>query len=490
MVYDQGFNLESFKTLREESKNTLLYTLLLPDIVIADGDENTWIEQAINGTFKACHRKFFRNNYDFFGFYESEDLELASIIYSNHYPDGLTSLKGDFFSSTILSQCIMSSYDTVMHLILSDFKNITSYTLCNKIEYSSYNELKRSNIISDKFTHFCGKSRKDDASYRATLCKSKVNAHLKCLRNTKFQSFFPANISEMSLFQSDILYRINDFHSKSFMELIKLYTGESKNAVTSATKIQDWNQTWGFYTTLMQKPPENHVDHLYYSYRIEKIFNLNLASCMIKNMNYLSTNGNIYLNGVNDLKTLSLISRLPNVFSRTIYLQFALDSAKNHANLSKSFFDNLDDINVQVSRRETREFNIHEWNLYFEKFCNLFTKLIFPVFEWYFFLTLLETAEKRSKDTRSALLLLQKILYNYIENNHDLLLGKNGLNDSSLSEQNKNKIFTSHFIQEERTNNDNSTEILRKLSHDFYNSIVNIADVLHNFYEIYDDKVL
>lgn len=481
----QNFNLELFKFFREESKNTLLYTLLLPNIDKITGNKDTWVEQALNQTYRSCHKRFFRDNYDFFGFYEYKGFSFTDLIYSNHYHDNY--LSKDFFASTILSQCVMSSYDTVMQLILSDFKKLTPYAMSNKIEYSSYNLLRDLNIISDDFTKISRIPENADALSRASLCKNKLIAHLDCLKNTKFQNCFPTEVSDLSLFQSDILYRINDFHTKSYKEIIKMYTNQAKKTVTPASKVNYWIQISNFYKRLMHMPPENPVDYLYYLYRAEKIFNLNLASSLAQNVNYLKKIGSMYPNGVNDMKTLSLISKLPNVFSRTVYLQFAFEAIENQANLNNSFFDRIDDISTLMSRRESKEFSIHEWNLYFERYCKFFSKLVFPVFEWYFFLSLLETAEENSKDTRSALLLLQKVLYDFIKSKHTTLWGEYGFNDSLLPDGSKGKIFTPYYVARNDINNTaNPIDDYQKYYGD---DTINITEALHSFYEICDDEM-
>ena len=478
----RNFNLEQFKFYREESKNTLLYTLLLPNIDKITGNEDTWVEKALNQTFCSCHRRFFRDNYDFFGYYKVEDFSFSSLIYKNHYDSN--DLSEDFFASTILSQCVMSSYDTVMQLILSDFEKLTPYAMSNKIEYNSYNSLRKLNIISDDFIKIFRIEENSDALSRASLCRNKLIAHLDCLKYTKFQNYFPTDVSDLSLLQSDILYRINDFHTTSYKEIIKFYTNEAKT-LTPVSKVQQWNQLSSFYNKLMYTLPEDPVDYLYYLYRTEKIFNLNLASCLVQNVNFLQNIG-MYPN-YKDMNVLSIISKMPNVFSRTVYLQFAFEAIENQANFNKSFFDRIDDIGTFMSKRDSKEFNFHEWSLYFKKYCKFFSNLIFPVFEWYFFLSLLETAEENSKDTRSALLLLQKVLYDFIKNKRTSLWGKYGFCDSLLPDKSKKMIFFPYYSERDDMNKIKNP--LVNFQKYYGDDTFNITVVLHNFYEISDDEI-
>ena len=190
-----------------------------------------------------------------------------------------------------------------------------------------------------------------------------------------------------------------------------------------------WGTFISFYNALTKNPFPNHVDRLYYLYRMEHMFSIGLAECISQNIIHLknSKQKKPYPDGKNDFIRLAPVGKLPNVFSRYLYLQFACDAIGTTVDINNNFFDHLThpEALMHSINISSREFPFYEWQSVFEKFCHLFSDFVFPVFEWYFLLTLFDTAdyhsETRNETAHNKLLILQQLLAEYIEQHHKII---------------------------------------------------------------------
>lgn len=435
-------------TLLKHAENALSYTLLLPDITpITSTDRQLWVPSAIIQTYKACHPNlFYMQNYDFFGTANS-NIENSAGLYSafHHYVmvdnssiENPHFLKGDFFANTILMQCVMSSYDTVIHLL--EDTSTTDYTLANKWKFFGYNERKESN---------CYDTESGIRSSIATAFSKKIRTHMPAFDNNLKRMFLTVDNEAFSS-QADLFYRLMDIDARKFCRGLGLYNWDASIFSDNRIMKDHWNLVSDFYNNLTDRLPANSTDRLYYLYRLENIFGFGLGNCMIQNLNWLIAKGRLYPDGINNLKTLAMISQLPNVFSRNLYLQLALEAIHNEHSLKDNFFSKLFKSDSLMYRLETVPFNINDWLKLFEKFCLFFSKLVFPVYQWYFFLTLLATAKAHIAVEKEQLPTLQKLLSDYIEVNQTIieypLSGPKNSNLSLIANADSDKIIRPVYI--------------------------------------------
>lgn len=443
------------KKLFNRSRNTLNYTLHLPDIVPIAESKERWVSQALIQCHKACHpRLFFLKNYYFFGgsFREadgSSGLYNSLCFYrepSYNSEDEPNFLKEDFFADTILLQCVMSAYDSVIQMLSTPIK---PYKIENSCKALGYNWLKANGVS-------CSIPSAERSSEASNLT-SRIIKHMK-YSNESLKSVFEIEVKgSYNSAQSDLLYKIANIDARPYKNFMDLYRWDYNNIYKERTLKDHWKIASNFYSYILDNKstrarkkiydePEpvlsisRTTDQLYYLYRVENIFGLELANCIEQNISRLKEAGKPCPDGINNLRSLAQISRLPNAFSRPFYLQFAMDSFWNEDSLQDGFFDKLFDPASLMYTLEKKAFDINKWHILFEKFCRFFGDLIFPVYEWYFFLTLIDTVnaaypeiyteeqeEKSSANCtgqtsmgigREQLLILQEVLSTFIEQHY------------------------------------------------------------------------
>lgn len=469
----------------EEAQKTLEYTLLLPKITAVNSSQEDWVSNALVQCHCACHsRLFYLNNGNFFGDFNCHCNDSAklydlhqNIITEYNEESPLSFLKKDFFANTILSQCILSAYDAIMHILIQE-KYLKSYSLANIVKKQGFNELTTSGILKSDFS--CKRKTLADtigASSYASAFESKLNTHLDIWKSTKFIDILPYAANKIPLLDSALIYRLANIDSRLFKNYLELYNQGNSKSLKDNSAI--WNTYVDFHTAISEDLPKNETDRLYYLYRLENLFSLNLANCVLQNVYQLKYAGKPYPDGINDYKTISMLCKLPNVFSRNLYLQFAFDAIWNDVSPQGSFFDQLFKPEQVVYTKQIKPFNIHEWLLYFEKFCRFFSELVYPVYEWYFLLTLLKTVEENTKaGFIDKMIILQKELSHFIEKHHEYienpLTGEKNSGLSLLSNYDNDKIIKPVYY---KTNDKDLKKIFSTPSQDIH-SLPNIAMLL------------
>jgi len=424
---------EDFMDYANEAKNTLIFSLLMPQITSMKESQDNWVECALDKCKKACSSAIFYNeNYDFFGV-KGDDIFLDNIsaaffnaakesgfTFNNNIDS--TTLARDFFQDTILMQCIMSSYDTIVQLMSSEC-SLTSYAFINKIQDKGYNELIKRGIITNSFNCFRNNGNNSGShSSKATGFSKKMNTHCKILKQFDFLDSFYLEES-LKASHSDLFYKLMNTDLRELKSVLKMYS----DCDTYPKKVikNNWEISKKFYKNLLPIDWKNSeeilntkdiTDYLYLAYKVENIFGLGLGSCIMQNVIQLKKNGNRYLDGVNDIRTIALISRLPNVFSRNLYFQFAIEALWGNVECKGTFFEDLLKPDAVAMQGTPSSFNITNWLLAYQKFCIFFSDFVFPIYEWYFLLTLTTTASEHKVE--NVLSTLQNLLSIYITKNH------------------------------------------------------------------------
>lgn len=450
------FTASIFKCMAVEASGTLRFTLLLPDFETTGGSEATWVRDALESTYQACHSLLFPGgHYNFFGSFVNDNPfipMLSDIAYARRAPEENPHyLENDFFANTILMQCVMAAYDTSMQLLLNVTPDIAGYTFANKLKAGSFNEWKNEGILNEYFSIASNlKSHSDSPWAEATKAYAKIKNFNSAVADTKFQNDFLTE-SKIRLLYVDITRALLQENTQYVKNIFRLYNTPFDKHFTRSDSCKIWGKIYKLNDILYSDPPKEPVDELYYNYRTEKLFHYNLANCLIQNIAKLKINNRSYPDGKNDLTTLARMSQLPNVFSRHLYLQFAFEHLYHEVSLKDSFFDKLFDAKIVMSKIDDSPFDIHNWHLYYEKYCLYFSDFIFPIYEWYFLLTLLNTIVNKYPrlDGQELWCRLQNILGDYINENHSRIrnpfYGEKDLKRSLLANYDSDEIIKPYF---------------------------------------------
>ena len=439
-ITSSGFekNLKEFLERAKNAKNTLEYSLFLPKIqpVLHPASDDSIISDIIVQCLRNCHCNLFRAmQYKFFSVQcLDKDSHIPDIFYEfkpayseNYTYDDIW--KSDFFASTLMSQCIMSSYDMVLHLL--PFEKISPYTL-NKFKNNGFYKLNQSNLINTQsFTYpQISLNASGNTSAEASTLYQKIISHLEDWKKGFLRDFSDIGTNGyIDLYSADILYNVTQINASSFHKFSNLYTNFDYNN----SPRQNWNFFCKMYRQL--EYPSYHdlkndnntpiADKLHYYYRLENIFALELCYTFYQSINLLRNENTTYPDGINNLKTIAAISRFPNVFSRDNYLQYAFSFIRQNLSAHKSYFLDAPPATNIVNFIENDKFDFNEWNIVFEKFCLFFNNLIFPAEEWYFFLTLYNTVKYHFSDKaccpKSILLKMANLLSTYINKNYEYI---------------------------------------------------------------------
>ena len=427
----------------ETARRTLEYSLFLPEISIINdtSEDNTLISHAISYCFQNCHVQLFKNTgYKFWcrTSLKSENIKhyIPSFLNENLSTD-TDIFEKDFWASTILSHCVMASYDKVLSLL--SFETVSPYAL-NKFDNLGFCKLKETSLINPLNERFPYQSLDETylaiepqhSSAEASTLRQKLQTH-KADWNAGFlrKNDSINDKNHIPLHSAQLLNNVLNIKASSFHKLSTMYHPPLVAKENFPSK--NWNLYCNTYTILgytdccLDDAPDmaTLVDRLHYYYQLENTFAFDLVSFSIQSIKQLREEGHAYPDGINDYRILAEISRMPNVFSRNAYLQYALEFIRRNDSMRDSCFVTPVSPTSMVERSEIYKFDFNEWNIILSKFCHLFNNLIFPAEEWYFFLTLYDTvkATLSSQDCtlRDILLKMQDLLAKYMNNNSSYL---------------------------------------------------------------------
>lgn len=446
--YEHKFDEES-KTIEK----MLEYSLFLPKIKsIESEDSQKWISEALRQCYENCHKNIFKKieSNNFFGSAPCDikidgtktigKLLLNLRFTESSFTNDFESFKGDFFATTLLSHCIMAAYDTTIKLLFSDEK-ITTYSL-GKIQNQGFNRLVRKKLISKPDfktsriensginieTGYKIRNVKERSSDGSNLKKA-IKSHKSLYDLEGFKNFSNLHKEEINLYSADILYSLINVRAQKFKPFLRLYgVAEKPSGLENESGHKDWEIFCYVYRELYTNMPsiecfDNAADRLYYYYKLENLLGLDLANNIIQNNFEMKLFNRPYPKDNGGFDILSEISRFPNVFSRNLYLKYAFSYIKYDLSVHESSLLKLDPSNTIALMEIDSSFDFNEWMIVFGKFCKFFNKLVFPVEEWYFFLTLKKTVDKHmgKKSKRDKVLKLNEVLTDYINANAEYI---------------------------------------------------------------------
>lgn len=148
-------------------------------------------------------------------------------------------------------------------------------------------------------------------------------------------------------------------------------------------------------------------DKIYLRYQIEKVFAPNTINCLYQNVVH-TKNTTYALNDQPSVNALAACLRLPNVFTRQYILQMAVDTISKHFdyNFRNTNFFTTKKLNSNIGMIQSEWLFLNNpqklinWNNQYSNAINYLEKILFPVYENYFFCALWNAIDEIHKDEK------------------------------------------------------------------------------------------
>ena len=274
----------------EIAEGILEYSLFLPQIEPIDSQsEEDWVQQALFQSYMNCHRNLFKQTQYRFFVDEITSIEIDNVkIITDLPPLMLNSnisekIGEDFFAKALLSHCIMAAYDTTMSLIPIAFSE--SYKL-NKLGSKGFQELLNNGLLNTSTFAVNRLKHNEKTEDMNEHVNSKEAADLDKLRNTHkpindfagYKNFFGNNQGLITIRETDILFSLLHTDARIIKSLLVLYSANQMDDIKTSVISKKWSSFCDKYNRLyIAIPSKKYVDYLYYYYKLENIFGLDLA---------------------------------------------------------------------------------------------------------------------------------------------------------------------------------------------------------------------
>lgn len=467
--------LSEFENRLTESKNVLTYTMhllfppILPDMPVEDCVNDIW-----EITFRNCSKLLNNGNLNFFGQYlpsaaSDTEFSLAEMASPSSYRL--------IWSKFLMQHCIMSTFDKLHNIIFSN-EQLTPYDIVRRFtdvgfHYSlthngfKITALENQFIFNDglKKSHY-GIIKSENTASLTTAAKRRLR-DLSCALPEELITLKPIPEVFRQAVKSGklpgnyaVTYQLLNGRCRNFKRIFKLYSAEKafsisssnmKEIITFIKEITD-EPTFSVKRNGAHSEPIERVDYLYYKYCLEQLFNFDLIYCLDKNINELDRYCNQnFSDNIPFIDFITCCINLPNVFSRYLLVQIAFDSFKTEQDLSSScLLDRLKapDVIAKFKDSSTRLTDSHlrlsQWQKRYSDFINYLSKVVFPVYESYFFTLLYEqyNPSHSHQTTADSLLKLYFALMDYLSSEdvyseflHPESIIKNAWNQNRLPNQ-------------------------------------------------------
>ena len=167
------------------------------------------------------------------------------------------------------------------------------------------------------------------------------------------------------------------------------------------------------------------IDTLFYRHKLEQTFNFDLAWCLSKNIT--SFNNRFHQNLEDDIAFIDIITsalNLPNTVSRALLIQMAFDCCSGDRETESDFFTtrlNKPDEILSYNKKAARNTDSHNtfdiWKKRYNNFINYMTKIIFPIYESYFFVMIYDMLSSPEKSYAENVYNLYHVLRKQIKFN-------------------------------------------------------------------------
>lgn len=455
MINNTYIPLDQSSSLRNDALNSIKHTLLLKYEVPNVDNKNQLISEVMRSCQKCCQGLFLdttvsSNEKIYFSFFGTlppiKETTLKNTSYKLSFLDEFPPNKQMYpemsdigFPTMILDHCVLSCYHAVLTEILGN-KTVTAYEVVNYIKsqgiYSLYKKdklnLQSGPILKKKDLYFKPNSAK---SSTASDFGKKAQTHIKALAFT--QPIFKAedfnDTNGFFLQFADIFSHICDIDVRRWKFLSSKINENNRFDILERFKLLSEE-----LFPAKDKKTYITVDNLYYYYIMERISNVKLISCLLKNIDIIEKNTRYILCQEETINTICRCQKFPNIFSRQYFIQYAFDQLTNKP---ISYLDYWHDHRLDMSTsvlesplRPVHHFQFIRWLEQFSLFCDYMSEYVIPIYEWCFTNMLMDTIEKNfvpdtGKETtdnkfmhRTNLLTAYEVLSEYMQQNSKQIL--------------------------------------------------------------------
>lgn len=430
MVKNDFRDLSKKSIVRIDALNSIKYTLLLNYELPEWTNDDSLIPNVIKQCNICCYGLFDEDSssyacFNFFGtLYDIQNNSFFKRLYS--YPNP-TKYEAETpgIPDLILQHCLFSSY----HALLTEFlntKNITSYTLANKIQKKGMYALFGPKYNKCKYPHSL-----DSASKRvpnATLLSQKTTSHKSALSEvfsllatkgitSKSYNYF-LHFSNISFALFNIKPSTFSLENNSYPLTRLMNTIPQLEPPISSLEIPD---------TAFSDYGRSPIDGLYFYYLMERFSNIRLTYSLLRQIENTERNYHFQLSNKQFLDILSLCYKLPNVFSRQYFIKFAFDAFKIQPQSYTDFWtqQSLERNSVMgfSMRGVPSGFQFPRWLEQYTLFINYMAEFVIPIYEWCFMNMLLDSVEAKypNEDHNNHIKYLLQKLASYVNNNYHLI---------------------------------------------------------------------
>ena len=437
MIINNVISLAPESPYRKDAEGTLKYTLFLKyEIPELDKEENA-IEEIIKNCENCCSALFQDNPKS------SNDLYFFGRPMIINLLDDINNQKnwGNKLISMILQHCVMSSYHTILTELLYE-KKITGYQLCNQVKNQGFHYLLNSGNLhlnnTATFSFHSSSSNRNLSSNAGSFIRT-TQTHINSLSNVL--SLFVVDDSELedvskpnfrySLQFSNLFYRICSLRASVWKnlshstDLSKFNKDAALDIIEKATIIME--PRISFPIKIPEKAftdfHSDIVDGLYSYYLTERLFNFSLFYGLLRNIEKFDREKYYNFHQEDIIKVLCCCKKMPNIFSRQFFLEYAFSQFDLHPNSYNDYWHDNDlsrsGIHAESTRQMPQGFHFAKWLQQYELFMNYMAEFIIPIYEWCFLLILIETIERTypSASHTEHLLKAVDLLADYMKKN-------------------------------------------------------------------------
>ena len=394
--------------IREDIRGFLKYTLLLnyeiPNNFPLEepykcGPE--FVSSVIDATKKCCSPLLKKNLYQEYKFFGSmEDQYRISIFHHMDNPHDINASRS--LEDFMLFDCVMYCYHILLECFTSQLET-TDYTICQKIKDAGFCELLDTETLSFDKKHNLkyNDAKSSTNSGEVSNFTKQYLSHVKVINEIwKNNNLSCSNISFVN---SNNAYLI----SKIKRPLLKALYSTSPNINPTNNSKNIFEVIESLHKTIYApisasnlSSSQYKVDKLYQYYQNETCFNLDLEYSLLSSITYADNTKYDYTDQV-FLETICSCCSLQNVFSRKVFLHYALDTIYPHIDSFDDFWNLHDTAPEQAWLKnkfiKPHSFSFNKWLEQFKLFTGYFSKFVYPIYTWCLLSLLLDTIEKETQ---------------------------------------------------------------------------------------------
>lgn len=463
MTNNTHISLHPSSPMRNDALNSIKYTLLLKYEVPHPKDKSDLIPEVMKSCQKCCHGLFTDNDnpkiyFDFFGSrpYSNNAASLkehtCQLSFLDEFPPNKDFYPdmGEFgFPTMILDHCVLSCYHAVLTELM-DSKTVTAYEIINSINYQGIHSLNKKGIldfqpeltINKRASHVEKNSTKSStASDFGRKAESHIHikekSPIKALSSTKylFKEAEDNKTNGFFLQFAAIFQHLCNIDVRSWQFLSS--DNRKKTALDILEKFENLSQE---LFPVGENYSQDPVDKLYGYYITERISNVNLVTCLLKNTAFIEKEIGPILQLRDVLDMLCLCQKLPNIFSRQYFVRYAIEKLIDKPISYLDFWnDHRLDMSTSVlesSSKSDHLFHFLRWPEQVSSFFNYMAEYVIPIYEWCFTNMLMDAIEHTDTDFtntykktdnkdsihRANLLTAYDVLSEYIQRNHKKII--------------------------------------------------------------------